>query len=89
MNSGGEVRGKAVKCVMGFLQRAPMSAMEPTKITNCLLPVDFKKQQCKAKQNRTEKLKLCTSATRGGNEATFPAENLQRLWEAFWSFFRA
>ena len=54
MNSGGEVRGKAVKCVMGFLQRAPMSAMEPTKITNCLLPVDFKKttMQSKAKQNR-------------------------------------
>lgn len=38
------------KCMMGFLQkRAPMSAMEPTKITNCLLPVDFKNQQCKTK----------------------------------------
>ena len=56
MNSGGEARGKAVKCMMGFLQRAPMSAMEPTKITNCLLPVDFKTQQCKAKQNRKVKV---------------------------------
>lgn len=82
MNSGGEARGKGCKkCMMGFLQRAPMSAMEPTKITNCLLPVDFKTNNAKAKQNR--KLKFCTSATRGGNEATFSAENLQRLWEAF------
>lgn len=84
-----EARGKAVKCVMGFLQRPPMSGVESTKITNCLLLVDFKKQQCKAKQNKTEKLRFCTSATRGGNEATFSAENLQRLWEAFWSYFRA
>lgn len=47
-----EARGKDVKCVMGFLQRPPMSGMEPTKITNCLLLVGFKKQQSKAKQNR-------------------------------------
>ena len=53
-----EARGKAVKCVMGFLQRPPMSGIEPTKITNYLLLVGFKKQQCKAKQNKTEKLKF-------------------------------
>lgn len=29
--SGGEARGKAVQCVMGFLQRAPMSTLKPTK----------------------------------------------------------
>lgn len=89
--SGGEARGKAVQCVMGFLQRAPMSTLKSTKKSQnaCCQQIYIFKKRVKRKTKHKEALELCTSATRGGNEATFSAENLQRLWKAFWPCIQA